>query len=123
MKLVPFETAKKLADKGFDKPTWLLYNDNGIIPEILPDVFTMSKNTFYRAPNIYEVLEWLKEHKKIFIASDFFIFNFLCSSQPHWVVTIKNTIDGSIYNCLVCKESSQEQSIIDGINYVLDNLI
>jgi hypothetical protein len=120
MKLVPFETAKKLADKGFDKPTLLSYNDNGIIPKLLPDVFEPSEN-IYRAPNIYEVMEWLKEHKKIFIASDFFIFNFLGCSQTYWVVTIKNIINGSVYNCLVCKESSQEQSIIDGINYVLDN--
>ena len=123
MELVTFEIAKKLADKGFDKPTLLLYNDNGIIPKVLPDVFTMSKNTFYRAPNIYEVLEWLKEHKKIFIASDFFIFNFMGDSQTNWVVAIKNITDGSIYNCLISKETSQEQSIIDGINYVLDNLI
>jgi hypothetical protein len=65
MKIVTFEIAKKLADNGFDKPTLLCYNDNGEIPKLLPDVFEQSKNNFYRAPNIYEVLEWLREEKRI----------------------------------------------------------
>lgn len=116
MKLVPFETAKKLADKGFDKPTLLRYNDNGEIPKLLPDVFTMSKNPFYRAPNIYEVMEWLREEKDLHIRM-----------SVYWIgwcfdITDMNQNSKFIYYS-ECEYRKFEQAALAGINYVLDNLI
>ena len=118
-KIVPFEIAKKLADKGFDKPTLLVYNDNGIIPELLPDVyttFTTSKNAFYPAPNIYEVMDWLREEKNLYIRP-----------SVYWIgwcfdITDINKNDKFIYSS-ECEYQKFEQAAIAGINYVINNLI
>lgn len=115
MELVPFETAKKLDDKGFNKLTSLLYNDDGIL-EALPDVIFPAKNTFYHAPNIDEVIEWLRTEKSLHIRI-----------SVYWIgwsfdITEMNTNYKFIYGS-ECKYRKFEQAALAGINYVLDNLI
>ena len=121
MELVPFEIAKKLADKGFDKPTLLLYNDNGIIHEILPDVFTMSKESnFYRAPRIDQIMKWLMEEKHLFVDIS------LCAGGYYGYIysTIfqkdKDFSDGWSFDG---KYDTYESAALAAIEYVLDKLI
>ena len=126
MKLIPFETAKKLADKGFDKPTLLRYNDNGEIPKLLPDVFEQSKNNFYRAPNIYEVMEWLREVKGIDVLPQRGHINIDNNGKVTRYYKV-NIYFEHRFACTLDNDeqdySTYEQSSIEGINFVLDNLI
>ena len=115
MELVPFEIAKKLEDKGFNKPTLMLYNNDGIL-DVLPDMFAPSKNTFYRAPNLYEVMEWLRTEKSLHIRT-----------SVYWIgwcfdITDMNQINGHIYGS-ECEYRKFEQAALAGIEYVLNNLI
>ena len=114
MELVPFEIAKKLDDKGFNKLTSLLYDDDGIL-EPLRDVVIPAKN-IYHAPNIDEVLEWLRTEKSLHIRM-----------SVYWIgwcfdITDMNNINGYIYGS-ECEYRKFEQAALAGIEYTLDNLI
>ena len=113
-KLVPFEIAKKLKDKGFNRPTMFLYDDDGILGA-LTDMFAPapSENTFYRAPNIYEVLEWLREEKDLHVRM-----------SVYWIgwcfdITDMNQNSKFIYMS-ECEYRKFEQAALAGINYALD---
>ena len=134
MELVTFEIAKKLKEKGFDRPTLLLYNDDGIIPKLLPDVFEPSKNNFYPAPNIYEVLDWLRNEKKIFIAINicycYESYEKPFPTNPKMEPILKGYYYGvwdlgnlNDENGRSEDFESYELAALAGIEYVLDNLI
>lgn len=115
MKLVPFEIAKKLDDKGFDKPTLLVYDNNGIISEVLPDVATTSKNTFYRAPNVYEVMEWLRTEKKIYVYPHYL------PNNNEWMCFVYDVAKQRMLT--VNGYDDYEQAAIAGINHLINNLL
>ena len=117
MELVPFEIAKKLDDKGFNKPTSLLYNDDGTL-DVLHDMFAPAKNTFYRAPNIYEVLEWLREEKSLHIRMSVYWIGWCFDITDMNLNPNNKHIYGS-----ECKYRKFEQAALAGIEYTLDNLI
>lgn len=112
MKLVPFEIAKKLADKGFDKPTLLVYDDNGIIPELLPEELIDPKNTFYPAPNVYEVMEWLSTEKKIYVYPHYL------PNNNEWMCFMYDVAKQRMYT--VNGYDDYEQAAIAGINHLIN---
>lgn len=55
--LVPFETAKKLKEAGYDCPTKYYYYPDGELGEA-PGVISNSSGTATSAPNYGELLDW-----------------------------------------------------------------
>jgi hypothetical protein len=75
-----------------------------------------SKNAFYHAPNIYEVMEWLRTEKSLYIRM-----------SVYWIgwcfdITDMNKNSKHIYGS-ECKYRKFEQAALAGIEYTIDNLI
>ena len=139
MEFVPFEIAKKLKEKGFTcKYPFAMYNELGSYCPLTTssDYVTSESGYKYRcyydyndfdendfiAPTISQVLKWLEDKKKIFLTVDiepmgfFFIINYDILTNDN------GEYEFNIYNSTNTYPSSIE-SAIEGIEYVLDNLI
>jgi hypothetical protein len=122
---VTYKLAKKLKENGYPQH-WSDYDyiveneyddnfevgsryDRCFIPEHLPTI---------SAPTIYQVLKWLREEKKLHVHPEPAYF----SKVGLWEVYIVNIND--YVQCSTNKEyDSYEDAALDGIEYVLDNLI
>lgn len=136
---VTFEIAKKLKEKGFTcKYPFAMYNELGSYCPLTTssDYVTSESGYKYRcyydyndfdendfiAPTISQVLKWLEDKKKIFLTVDiepmgfFFIINYDILTNDN------GEYEFNIYNSTNTYPSSIE-SAIEGIEYVLDNLI
>ena len=136
---VSFEIAKKLKEKGFTcKYPFAMYNELGSYCPLTTssDYVTSESGYKYRcyydyndfdendfiAPTISQVLKWLEDKKKIFLTVDiepmgfFFIINYDILTNDN------GEYEFNIYNSTNTYPSSIE-SAIEGIEYVLDNLI
>ena len=124
MEVVTFQIAKKLEEKGFDWDTSEMFERN----------ILACRYDDCRKPTISQVLKWLREEKKIFIAvlvitdcsndAD----NSICEEWSFWSFSVINLNDGSTlyddFEKIDCIEyQSYEESALAGIEYVLDNLI
>ena len=130
---VCFEIAKKLKDKGFNKPcvayyipdcSKLYFNAAILLKKSTVEDCLFSNNTtpigyvcstFIDAPIIPQVLKWLREEKKIYVTvnverEDWFEYKI--------VQLIKNTrcTGNHVYE-------TYDDAILAGIEYVIDNLI
>jgi hypothetical protein len=65
---VDYDLAKKLAEKGFDETTRVLYHYNGSDYVNIPN--KNSENLGFSAPTIGEVLDWIFDKKKIIVNVD-----------------------------------------------------
>jgi hypothetical protein len=123
---VPFNIANKLKEKGFT----LGYNIYGYKP-IYSDVNTIKfiwdiggyeKDYFGEnipCPTISEVLEWLRDEKKLYILPN----DILIKGNIKWDVQIDDlNTSNTIHESRLIYTSFEEASLA-GINYVLDNLI
>lgn len=118
MDFVSFETAKKLKEKGYGESWDYVYNDDGVI--CIPCYNLTEEDTIPMcpAPQIHEVLKWLREERGIFIHIDIRVN--LEWYYEVWSVKDKLSVLGNVpFN----KNNSYEQAAIAGIEYVLDNLI
>ena len=124
MDFVSFETAKKLKEKGYGESWDYVYNDDGVI--CIPCYNLTEEDTIPMcpAPQIHEVLKWLREEKKIYVIIEPFPS---CSNINNvtWIYKLKYNSDGDSLNF---KESlfsfeTYEEAALAGISYVLDNLI
>ena len=124
MDFVSFETAKKLKLKGYGESWDYVYNDDGVI--CIPCYNLTEEDTIPMcpAPQIFEVLKWLREEKKIYVIIEPFPS---CSNINNvtWIYKLKYNSDGDSLNF---KESlfsfeTYEEAALAGISYVLDNLI
>lgn len=106
---VSYDIAVKLKEKGFK------YNKMNLIDKIC-----MENQINY--PTIFQVLKWLREEKKIYVAIDFFRFN--GNIEIWWTYSVRYIEDDSTENIFEsCKRKSYEQAALAGIEYVIDNLI
>jgi hypothetical protein len=125
-KFVTFEIGKKLKEKGFIHD----YNIYGYKP-IYTDVNTIAliwNNGAYEkdyfgenipCPTISEVLEWLRDEKKLYILPN----DILIKGNIKWDVQIDDlNTSNTIHESRLIYTSFEEASLV-GINYVLDNLI
>ena len=126
---VTFEIAKKLKEKGFNKPCmnainlfgctyrngWCEYLDDR------EDEFITQcdlKDRDYLLPTINQVLKWLRDEKKIYCLPyfeqdiDMWLYA-IC--RPSYGCEYPKVISNPIYN-------SYEHAALAGIEYVLDNL-
>lgn len=109
---VPYELAVKLNEKGFNYETRDVYERNTLACryEDIPK------------PTISQVLNWLREKKKIHLAVDiepngyFFIINYNITTN------FDDKYEFNIYDSLSCYYDDK-QAALAGIKYVIDNLI
>lgn len=120
---VTFEIALKLKDKGFN---WICSHYYRTKCKDLFMVFPSEdwSNTEERinAPTISQVLNWLREEKKIYVALDFYRSN--GNTKIWWIYSVRYIEDDSteyIFGSSIRK--SYEQAALAGIEYVLDNSI
>lgn len=112
---VSFFLAMKLKKKGYTLDTAHHYDDNG---GIVVSLVEFDERCVYPCPEIHQVLKWLREEKKIHVASGYAAF-----SKWRYVIMF---IDerASTEPTVSCKgKESYEEAVIAGIEYVLDNLI
>ena len=126
--IVPFELAKKLKEKGYPQRTFGDYDMIGSTyfedGRYYKDGCICNKNDAYTAPQIHQVLKWLREEKKIYIVTDPFP-SYSNVNNVTWVYKLKYNNDGDSINF---KESlfsfgSYEEATTAGIEYALNNLI
>lgn len=142
---VTFELAKKLKEKGFNKPcvayyipncSKLYFNTAILLKKSTVADCLFSNNTtpigyicstFIDAPIISQVLKWLREEKKISIEPTIH-----CTLK--WVSGIYSFDDGGLADfsqytvegtddTVYIFHDSYEQAALAGIEYVIDNLI
>jgi hypothetical protein len=134
MKIVTFEMAKKLKEKGFKGACLLHYESTGGFYSNSIDTYDrpnqeLDYSDFLRcfndgnsiglidAPTISQVLKWLREEKKLNICIDIW--------GRTWGYEIINLRGGHLLHWTAYREDikSYEDAAFDGIEYVLDNLI
>ena len=119
---VNFEIAKKLKEKGFRKPCILYYNSDKVRtwfnePYIAKDfVPTTLGNDDVLAPTISQVVKWLREEKKLYVGVTYI-------PKDLYYATIQYIGD---YKRTILPNDSYDNwkgAALNGIEYVLDNLI
>jgi hypothetical protein len=139
--IVTFELAKKLKEKGFKQG----YNTFGYNPvfsdentiKYIRDIGAYETEYFginVPCPNIYQVLKWLREEKDIHIEpciladADTDADGKVINEFTYWSFIIMSIANGDMiyfeYEHIDDKRfDSYEEATIDGIEYVIDNLI
>lgn len=92
---IPFELFKKLDKVGF------------------------TRRSTYCMPKLDEALKWLRDEKKLYINPDLV----LTKNGLNWDFTIINLNTADIIFESLAKYSSYEEATIEGIKYVLNNII
>lgn len=121
MDFVPFDTAKKLKELGFDIETWHKYERNIIA----------CRYEDYPKPTPAQVVKWLREEKKIFITVDI-NWHFEEEQYPS-LVNYDPVFDGYYYRIISLDNllnefqsedfDTYEEAELDAINSILDILI
>jgi hypothetical protein len=122
---VSFDLAKKLTLKGFNAPC-IAYYDEGFLRyntkypfALTAEELLISHNkeyTWVDAPTIPQVLKWLREEKKIYLELIVVDAEYMCNIykiEPRPVEWVGSTGFSEIY----------EAAALEGIEYVIDNLI
>lgn len=135
---VSYEIAKKLKEKGFREKCLHHYNNNGVLKENYSKCYCSANNIFtdntVDAPTISQVLKWLREEKKIFVAinvgycyeSDEIPFPTNPKMEPilkgyyYGIWELDNLNDKNARSEYF---EDYEQAALAGIEYVIDNLI
>ena len=144
---VPYELAVKLKEKGFKEKCYayyfppdnkLIYNINqfrgGILYDNLHSYNSLPKEVvtsdFIDAPTIPQVLKWLREEKKIFVAINIGYCYEPFLTNPKMEPILKGYYYGiwelddlNNKNALSEYFKTPEQAALAGIEYVIDNLI
>lgn len=142
---VPYELAVKLKEKGFPQsPDWFNYSSyydwdglRKIHSLTNASVWfnpNISRDNIYFAPNIPQVLKWLRKEKDIHIEpciladADTDADGKVINEYTYWSFSIQSIETGDMiyfeYEHIDDKRfNSYEQAAIAGINYCLDNLI
>ena len=107
---VTYELAVKLRKKGFNIDTDFCYNQDGGIVRV----------GTCPAPQIHEVLKWLREEKKLFVEPSLFKYGYESYVQSTIFEEDKDYADTWRVEGF---HSTYERAAIAGIKYVIDNLI
>lgn len=118
MEIVPFELAKKLKEKGFDKYCCRAYSEIGCFNDT--DTYKYSEEFYCYAPTISQVLKWLRDEKKIFVQISLFEYCYdyciLDTTMVYYDNEHKVLHQGPT-------GYSYEEAALAGISWTLDNLI
>lgn len=125
MKRISYETAKLAAKAGYNEPNEIYYNPDSKIECVIPDEPGITNSEFenlYVAPYISELIDWLRETRKIYI-SIFPITPFQLSAD---IYQIQDNQVRKIFAqfCTTVVSSTSYNSFIDMIlQHVLANII
>ena len=123
---VYFNLGKKLKEKGFScEYPFAMYNEDGdFFPLYSSDKYYYGIEDFdkhdYIAPTISQVLKWLREKYSIHISTK----PYHCDDGIMWFYEIRKFNKHIIF--VAANKTGfikEEQAAIEGISYVLDNLI
>ena len=125
-KFVTFEIGKKLKEKGF-LHDYNLYGYKPIYADVNTIVLIWNNGAYEKdyfgenipCPTISEVLEWLRDEKKLYILPS----DILIKGNIKWDVQIDDLNTSNIIHESRLIYTSFEEASLAGINYVLDNLI
>ena len=136
---VSFDLAKKLKEKGFPQYTEKSYFVGDHKKRMCSvgtflHVHTQNTEHLIAAPTIAQVLNWLREGKKMYIEPCILVDydtdadNNVINTYTYWSFSITSIESGDMiyyeYEHIDDKRfDSYEQSAIAGIEYVIDNLI
>lgn len=131
---VPFEIAKNLKEKGFREECLYCYRNrdgklyaNPLYDNDATETYITTNELLYShnskmetridAPTISQVLKWLRKEKNLHIAIDIW--------GRTWGYDIMELTSGNSLHWTAYREDikSYEDAALDGIEYVLDNLI
>lgn len=104
---IGYDLAVKLKEKGFEWDRITTYNPR-----------TKVRNN-HLEPTISQVLKWLREEKKIYIMID---RSFAMNNSWHYSICVDDDFDNIVQQASIANKS-WEQSALDAIEYVIDNLI
>lgn len=125
---VTFDIAKKLKNKGYPQkfrgececfgPCYFIdgrFYDRGALAEI-DELFT--------APTYYEVFEWLREEKGVYVSIETFP-TFSTKNKVHFCYTIKTESDGSNMKVIESEYTygNYEEAERECVEYVLDKIL
>ena len=123
---IPYELAKKLKEKGFNKPCYGYYHCNGGNDsfELCGNGdcdFLNSKNKHrIAAPTIPQVLKWLREEQKLHVEV---MFIRPLHNRVKYYITDTDSSRGDFMDVADEHYETWEQATLAGIEYCLDNLI
>jgi hypothetical protein len=115
---IPFELALKLKEKGFNYKCYYCYKNSIIMSHCSEPLNHNGDAVTYSAPTISQVLKWLRDEKKIHIATGY-------SNVSKWRYIIIHLGENFVKEANVWEKGfeSYEQAALAGIEYVLNNLI
>lgn len=116
---VPFDLAMKLKKKGYTLDTAHHYDDNG---GIVVSLVEFDERCVYPCPEIHQVLKWLREEKDVdLVIYPIFIYKADDRAKEYhckiYAPQLNKPIPTDEYR------NRYESVALDGIKYVLDNLI
>ena len=134
---VTYDLAVKLKEKGFKEKCYayyfpkgseLIFNHNPFSGGIVEDCLYSNNSLpnecmasdFVDAPQIHEVLKWLRNEKKLFVEPSLFKYGYESYVQSTIFKEDKDYTDTWRVEGF---HSTYEQAILAGIEYVIDNLI
>ena len=110
---VPFEIAQKLKEKGYPLLRVIKQRGEPIIYDLPQNHPNWQNCNAYYIPTISQVLKWLREEKKIHIGVLYHGY------YAVWIQPMKrNEAEHVIHDC-----KTHEGAELEGIDFVLDNLI
>lgn len=132
---VTFELAKKLKEKGFLEkcvasfsPDYGIFEFNKIDPHGITDSYELNVNikgfkrcynycecNNFDAPTISQALKWLREKKEIMVSPIY------STNTSKWYCVVVNA--DSLEQYKLSLFDSYELAVLEGIEYVLDNII
>ena len=118
---VSLSLAKKLKKKGFDKECFAHYDDLG---NLLLDKDYWKLDSHILAPTISQVLNWLREEKKMHI--EIFLYN---GKYGYFVNSVTQICEDDLFHKILNEDTvnaeytTYEQAALAGANYCLENLI
>lgn len=144
MDFVPFEIAKQLKEKGFREPCFGWYHPSGVciygyLTLLIANqsdcrgcdyddlLESHNDDKHIDTPTISQVLQWLREEKKIWICVNPGPKGFNISIYNDVEQYYNNICDDWLFDYTLRKElycyKTYEEAALAGIEYVLDNLI
>lgn len=110
---VTFDIAKKLKENGFDWETSSVYERN----------ILACRYEDYPKPTISQVLKWLRDEKKLYLAINYVPQIMECSDYYFPTIQYIGEFKSTVYTKFTDIFKTYEECALVGIEYVLDNLI
>lgn len=113
---IPFKEAQKLKEKRFNGACMYYYTCDGELKNVVTTE-SAKKDAVCTAPQIHQVLKWLREKEKIHVQIE------MCGKCYKCSLYEEKLFDSYLVCSLNDGYKSYEDAAISGIEYVIDKLI